>query len=797
MNVRRPQIVSDRLFVEPGEQAFALVAEVAPILRIDRTYSYHVPNTMKEQLSLGHRVQVPIGRRARLVIGFVVALDCRPWDTTLRPIHSLVDQGTFLTPDLIDVAREISAHYRCPLGPTLKAITPQAVRERRGMKKVSYARLGENLRAFLVASPAGLEPDAIEWPVGRLTPARRALLSVLAASTDPVPVDDLLKTAGSSAVVLRGLVKAGFVDFEVRTQPSAEELQPPSQPQAEPTFSLNAEQQSAIDAIFRTVEEARFGVTLLWGVAGSGKTEVYIRAIRRVIEMGRQAIFLVPEIVLTTQLVSRLVSRFPGVAVQHSGLSESQRAAMWRRIAAGERQVVIGTRSAVFAPCPKLGLIVVDEEQEGSFKNLQSPRFHVRDAAIMRAKTLGIPVVLGSATPSLETWHRSEQHRDYRRLVLSRRVNDLPMPKVHLVDMEAEFAELKRPVVLSRLMERLLGETLDRGEQAILLMNRRGYATRVFCPTCRTRITCPTCSVGLVVHAGSREAMCHYCLHRMPVPIVCPKLGCGERLVQFGLGTQRVEEVVAQRFPDARILRVDSDTMRHRSQYEQVIRDFEERRVDVLVGTQMIAKGLDFPMVSLVGVIDAEPSALSADFRAHERLFQLITQVAGRAGRADAPGQVVVQTADTTLPALRWAVAHDFAAFARQELSARQRIGWPPFRRLARIVVAHQRERTAQDAARALLERIYAAGSSPSYQRIEKVHPNPAEGLTATPNNIQILGPNPCALARLRSLYRYELLVLAPDAAALRSLLAQLESDGAFRTQAKSCIVDVDPVSFS
>jgi primosomal protein N' (replication factor Y) len=481
--------------------------------------------------------------------------------------------------------------------------------------------------------------------------------------------------------------------------------------------------------------------------------------------------------VLTTQLVNRLASRFTSIAVMHSGLTGAQRSVMWRQIASGSRSVIVGTRSAVFAPCPNLGILIVDEEQEGSFKNLQAPRFHVRDVAIMRAKNLNIPVVLGSATPSLETWHRSERHPDYRRVILSERVNRMPMPKVHIVDMEAELAETRSQSILSRLMERMLDETLTRGEQALLLMNRRGFANRIICPACHTRLTCPNCNVNLVVHTASGFTICHYCRMRVPIPEFCPNVTCRERLVQMGSGTQRIEKVLADRFPAARVRRVDSDSMKSRADYENLVHDFEARKIDVLVGTQMIAKGLDFPFVSFVGVVDADLGAFSADFRAGERLFQLITQVAGRAGRAETGGRVVVQTTLPDLPVLRFALQHDYDAFAGEELRTRARCGWPPFRRLARIVVAHAREETAMNEAA-----VVASNASTVIGQLAL-------------DSADVLGPTPCVLSRIRGKYRYEVLIRAAHAKALRELLAGLE-EGGMRSKALLTI-DVDPVDLA
>lgn len=759
----RPDHETLRLWYEGGELREATIAEVAPVLPVFRTYSFVVPAEMEPGLIVGQRVTVPIGRTGRPVTAFVVALDRRHWNATLRPIAGVVDAVSFLSPALIELAREISLHYACPLGLALKAMTPESVRRERGLKTVRRVQ-----RAAV---------DVQTLPSFRWTDARRAVLTRLGEAAAPVPLEDLRAETGASDAVIRSLARAGAI--LVRTTKELVDTDPAPNQTREPSYSLNADQARALDRILAALDAQRFSVSLLFGVSGSGKTEVYIRAIQSVLGTGKQAILLIPEIVLTTQLVQRLSERFPRVAVAHSGLSESQRSILWRQIATGERPLVIGTRSAVFAPCPNLGLICVDEEQEPSFKNLQAPRYHVRDVAIMRCKGLGVPIVLGSATPSVETWYHSEHRKDYQRLTLPRRVRDLPMPKVHLIDMRDEWSERRQAAVFSRTLERLLTESLARGEQAVLLMNRRGFARRLYCETCRSAIACPNCNTPYVVHAASNEAVCHYCRNRIPAPTVCPNVTCAQPLVAIGTGTQRVEGELRQRFPAARVARVDSDTMTHRRDYERVVGDFAARKIDVLVGTQMVAKGLDFPFVSFVGVLHADPAGLATDFRANERLFQLITQVAGRAGRADAPGHVVVQTTTPSLPALVHALRHDYESFAREELRARAQVRWPPYSRLARVILSHAREQVA----RSETERLVGFAR---------------DVIASIPlADAGVEGPIACALARIRGRYRYEALIRTANASDLRRFTTEWLGDRGIKSRAENVIVDVDPVSFT
>ncbi len=752
------------LWVEQGQQSEGLIAEVAPILSTDKTYHFNVPEPMVEGIEIGQRVLVQTGKRGREVEGFIVALDLKLWDSTLRSIEKCVDEKTFLSEKLIALGNQISRHYSCAWGLALKAMLPEAVRKESGLRSVRYANM--------VASM-----EEIESQQDRLSPKRRAILETLQLSQEPILVEALLEKVGAGASVLTALVKCGWVSIETR-----KELPEPDDAiieQTNPDFKLNADQQAACERIEKMAQGNEFGVMLLHGVSGSGKTEVYIHAIRRALARGQQAILLVPEIVLTTQLVSRLLHRLPDVALFHSGLTGSQRSIMWRRVASGDKKVVIGTRSAVFAPCPNLGIICVDEEQEPSYKNLQTPRFHVRDVAIMRANLHKIPIVLGSATPSLETFYNAHSRPEYHLQVLPSRVMSLSLPKIHLIDMRDEWAECKQPVLLSRSMHRLLGETLGRKQQAMMLLNRRGFASRVFCPACKSRITCPSCQVGMVVHVASKQCRCHYCNLRTPIPKICTNLSCRQPLQQVGFGTQRLEDDVRGFFPDAKIARVDSDTMTHRSEYERIVKQFQDREIDILIGTQMIAKGLDFPHVSFVGVVDADPLGYATDFRMNERLFQLVTQVAGRAGRAEGNAQVVVQTTVPELPSMRAALTHDYETFAQNELTVRERASLPPFSRLARLILSHPREEVAKQETDVVVGRIQDVLAKLSM------------------SGANVLGPNACAMARIRNLYRYEIIIRTANASDLRRLMAMLREKKCLFSKAKSLVVDVDPVSFS
>lgn len=755
---------SGRLWIEEGDLKTGPVATVAPIAPIDETYTFRIPPELVDRIEAGQRLNVPLGKRNRLAEAFCVAIDEGPWDSTLKAIDSVVDERSFLTPELLALGQWISRYYACPLGRTLSAMVPQAVRKQAGYRDRQLVRLTKPL-------------DEIDATSARIGPKQRAILRRLAEGVEPIDRAHLLADAGASPATLRSLQERAWITIEHQRQPRSAPMF--DLPRREPEFELNEDQESALVRIKEMITAGPFGVTLLFGVSGSGKTEVYIRAMRHVLEAGRQVIMLVPEIALTTQMVQRLASRFENVAVIHSGLTGVERSLTWAAIRSGEKRVVIGTRSAVFAPCPNLGLIVVDEEQDASYKNLQAPRFHVRDVAIKRAQARSISLILGSATPSLEMWHNCSRRSDYVRIDLPRRVRNLPMPKVTVVDMNDEYQERRGFTVLSRLMERRLRETLDRGQQAVVLMNRRGYANWLFCPSCKLRVRCPNCNVNMVVHAARRQVVCHYCSRREAVPERCPNVSCGGTLVQFGTGTQRVEERLRQVFPNVRLMRVDSDTMRHEREYRRVVSAFEAREIDVLVGTQMLAKGLDFPFVSFVGVVSADTALAVPDFRAGERLFQLVTQVAGRSGRGDVPGEVVVQTLSPETPALRAAIRHDYKAFVKDELAMRRRTRFPPFTRLTRIVLSDRRERRVREAAKTLGETIAAALAD------------------FAPDTGEVLGPQPCILARLRGLYRYELLIRFPSAPAMQQVLDGLRGRKLLTAKVTSLVIDVDPVSLT
>ncbi|GJQ27262.1 MAG: primosomal protein N' [Phycisphaerae bacterium] len=787
------------------------VATIALLRPVDKPYSYRVPAELAAAVKPGARVRVPFGRSGVPADAICIAVSEGAWETSLRPILSVDESCDPIPERLLELGQWVSRYYAAPLGRTLDLLVPRAARRKAGFRKVRYVQWvdtaaheeahpdkadqrgdctskrtsGEESQQSTIANDQS-KPGCV-GPVNdeRATHAKKRrpsgfaektarIVSVLANAGGRMEIAALCTAAACSAATVQTLARRGRVTIEVEREPL--EASAPVVERHEPDFSLNADQQAAVDAIESAIGRGGFSVQVLFGVTGSGKTEVYVTAIRRVIASGRQAIFLVPEIALTTQTIVRLAARFDRVATLHSGLSDVERSRAWSAIARGEVDVVIGTRSAVFAPCPSLGLIVVDEEAEPSYKSQASPRYHARDVAVRRASLEGIVCVLGSATPSLETWQNLKTRPHYKLLRLPRRVGDLPMPQVHLVDMHEEHHARGGVHLLSREMEARLAATLNQGQQAVILLNRRGYASYLHCPKCRYVATCPRCSVRMVFHQTTGQVHCHYCLNRVNPPVQCPMSNCDGRMVRFGLGTQRVEEELARKFPATRVRRMDSDVMQRAADYAEVLSAFERREFDVLVGTQMIAKGLDFPFVSFVGVVSADTALAQNDFRAEERTFQLVLQVAGRSGRGFAGGHVVVQTFAKDNESVQHAVRGDYEAFAERELASRRRNHLPPATRMVRIVLADRQASKLSKESIAMADRLRAILAKRNL------------GGTVQP-------AREASIARLRDQYRYEIVMIFSGGDAVLAAMDAFRAEGALRSAIQSVVVDVDPVS--
>jgi len=745
------------LLPTPGQNRVGPIAEVAVHARSYRTHRYAVPPALAAEAAAGALVRVPYGRRGRVVEGTCSSISVARWDQTLRPLLEVCSGEPTLNKTLIELGLWVSEYYAFAPGLTLRALTPAVVRKYAG-RRVKFVRL--------LRSPAD----------ERITDRQRVLLAALASG--PLRRSEGLKQAGVSASTLASLRKRGLVEvFERVVEDEFATHTGGAAPDAADAFSLTDGQRAALAAISEQLTPSRFGVSLLFGIPGSGKTEVYVRAIRAAVALGRQAILTVPEIALATQVMTRLARRFERVAVLHSGLSDRDRARAWRAIAAGKVDVVIGTRTAVFAPCRSLGLIVVDEEQESSYKNLAAPYYHARDVAIKRAQLEGLPVVLGSATPALETWHNAQTLAHYNLLRLPERVPGAQLPRVRVVEQEPRNLG-ETDSVLAPALRAALERTLADGRQAVLLQNRRGYATHLYCEQCGLRARCTRCGIDLVLHESQRQLRCHRCGRTSDIPQTCLDNSCGGRLIRAGYAIERLERELRSRFPKARLQRLDSDTMRRRSDYEQALRRFERREADILLGTQMVAKGLDFPGVGLVGAVDADALLSMPDFRAAERAFQLLMQVVGRAGRARGESLAIVQVRDESAAWLRHAVRMDYESFAAEELVMRRETFDPPRSRLIRLLCADRDGRRARSAA----EQVCMALRSIAGR---------------THAGIRVDDPSACAMARVRGLSRWEVLVRVPRGERAGALLRTALEEKLLSPRVARLTVDVDPLDLA
>lgn len=742
-------------------------------------------------IQAGQRVEAPFGRKDELEKGFCVEADV-PFEQSfaahdaghkLKIVARLVDKEPLVDADLMDLARWIAGYYVCPLGQVLAAMVPAAVKKGAGVRAERCV--------YLALDEAGTQ-KAVEELKGKKQKQIIAHLRERGAfgPDSPLELQHLLKTVGCGHEPLKRLAEKHVIKIVKRTiLKSLPAIPRGLSTKIDRPVILNEDQRKALDSIKAQIASDKFGVTLLHGVTDSGKTELYIRAILSALQKGKSAIVLLPEIALTAQTVQRFSARFEKIAVMHSALSGAQRNAQWQKIKAGKADVVIGARSAVFAPLSNLGLIVVDEEHEPSYKQDTAPRYHGRDVAIKRAQLANAHCLLGSATPSLEMLANCQSKKHFTLLRLPKRVMDLPMPAMKLIDMQKTPVTHKGMNLISEPLAGQLRETLARKEQAILLLNRRGYSNFVFCPSCKHTLHCRNCDVTLTFHKSELPrykrmktvtgkhinygyAICHYCLAQTLVPEKCPL--CGKGFAMIGLGSQRLEEEVAAKFPDARVCRIDSDSMASKDYY-RVLNDFGEGRIDILAGTQMLAKGLHFPNVTLVGIISADTCLYLPDFRANERTFQLISQVAGRAGRSEKKGTVFVQTFLANQPAIRFAVAGDFDGFVKEELKHREACNLPPFWRLASIVLRDMKFDKLEAACKQMRQRIDAIIGR--------------EALEAT-----VRGPMPAVISRIQRFHRMQIVIQAPEAATIQRLFAALRAARPIRPAVKVAI-DIDPVN--
>ncbi len=807
-----------------SQDLFATVALDQPV---DAAYTYLIPAQFQRDAKPGNRVTVPLGRSNRPTPATILTISTTPPELPIENRKSkienpeaslfqsdselvtqnsefkeLLDLHRDILPipaDLLDLGKWISTYYCSPIGSTLATMVPAAVKK--------ATRLPANLTIHLT-DPA--TPPEQQFEGKKISPKTKKIFQQLHffLSEGPKPEHEVLQHAQIARPMLKRLLSLNLLRMErdlklpdahiLGADTSAFNLQPSA-------LTLSSDQQTALTDVYASLNAGGFAVRLLHGVTGSGKTEVYIRAIQQVVDQGKRAIVLVPEISLTPQTVRRFTARFPRVAVLHSGMKDSERHQHWHAIASGWAQVVVGARSAIFAPASDIGIIVVDEEHDPSYKQDNLPKYHGRDVAIRRAQMLNIPILLGSATPALESWQNAQPttvggHKDWKLLSLTSRPLGTAMPRVLTVDMKAQSKERRGLHILSTTLEHHLRQTLDQKKQAIFLLNRRGYAHYVMCPRCDWVLMCDNCDATMVVHRkradedpdaggggkGLRgKVQCHYCLTAMMLPDRCPL--CQARLTHLGQGTQRAEDELIRKFPSLRLKRMDSDSMNNARDYQETLDAFGHGEIDLLIGTQMISKGLDFPNVQLVGVLNSDLAMTIPDFRAAERTFQLICQVAGRSGRATERGTVIVQTFQPHEPAILHACNHDYLGFVQSELPHRREFGYPPFGRLVRIVLAHKSYTKVHTAA-ADLNRL-------------------ATAITQKLNlPIRIAGPFPPPMERLVELYRVELIFFAATPRPLQTLVANLRTRGLLAGHAKAGAaggggianvginVDVDPL---
>ena len=661
---------------------------------IRRELDYSVPETLADRIAIGSRVRVPF--REKSALATVLATLGQSDAKGIRPIEALVGEAPALTPSLLELAHWMSAYYCCPLETVMRSLLPQVIRR---------AELGWR-KQLVIYPPKKIEYDKIN-NLRKRAPRQAELFDAIAKLEKPMPAAQLLRDTSSDNQTLRALAKRGLIELReeaVERDPHGDE-----QFVATTNLELNAEQAFAlakISDVLAAPENAK--PILLHGVTGSGKTEIYLQAIRLALERGRSAIVLVPEISLTPQTVERFKSRFAEmhevVAVLHSHLSEGERHDEWHKIHLGRARIVIGARSAVFAPLKDVGLIIVDEEHETTYKQEEAPRYHARDVAVVRAKMEKCAVVLGSATPSLESYHNATIGK-YDLALLTQRVDDQQMPLMRIVDLRRERRKEKIAPILSEKLSQAIGDRLKKREQTILFLNRRGFSTSLLCSNCGKARNCPNCSVALTFHRHMARLSCHLCGHTEAVPKKCPECG-KDALIYAGFGTEKVESTVSHLFPKANVRRMDADSMTRKEAYRETLRNFRAGKIDILVGTQMIAKGLHFPNVTLVGIINADLALHLPDFRAGERTFQLLTQVAGRAGRGDRPGEVFVQTYTPFSPSIQFARHHDFAGYFQQELEFREHCDFPPFKHAILITVRSAHEGRAKLSAETLVRRL-------------------------------------------------------------------------------------------
>ncbi|MBK28077.1 MAG: primosomal protein N' [Verrucomicrobiales bacterium] len=749
-----------------------MIARVTLDLAVRREFDYLIPNELENSVRDGTRVKVPFG--AREILGVVTAILDESPHANLREIIKTVGGQSLVTPPILKLVRWISDYYCCAPEIAMKAVLPDAVRkEEEGWRERLYVRA---------------LPQHDQRP--KLTKRQGDLWTIIEEWRE-LPLQEFVRLAGTTSATIRKLEDKGLVSIA----PQISERDPYANEHIMPTkpLELNNEQSVALNSIVKSIdnldrsessldEDDENNAFLLHGVTGSGKTEVYLQAIAHALEKGKGAIVLVPEISLTPQTVERFKARFSQgalqtlVAVLHSHLSAGERHDEWHKIRQGRARIVIGARSAVFAPVEPLGLVIVDEEHEHSYKQEEAPRYNARDLAVVRGRQEGAAVVLGSATPCMESYY-NVQRKKYCLLSLTERADEKTMPIVRVVDMRNASRKEKGISIFSPQLREAILQRLEKKEQVMLFLNRRGWSSSLQCTECGFVAECPNCSVSLTYHRSVQQLMCHICGHIDSAPSKCPEQNCGNSSIRFsGLGTEKVEAALDKSFPSARVKRMDSDTLKRKEDYRRILGDFRSGKIDILVGTQMIAKGLHFPNVTLVGIIHADLSLHIPDFRAGERTFQLLTQVAGRAGRGDVEGEVYIQSFTPFHPAIQYARRHDYIGFYDQEIEFRQQLRYPPVGRVALLTLRGRSEDRV---------RFFA-------DHLRKEMDTLAKEL----GDVVVAGPAPAPLLRAENFYRYQIMMRTSRMPQLSRKLS-LKIDSLKISDDLRLIIDIDPMSLS
>lgn len=734
------------------------IARVLLDQALDRPLDYAVPEALADQVGIGSRVRVPL--KNRQLLGTVLALPEQSEIAHPKDLSAVLNERPLIRPVLLQLARWMAHYYFCREEVALRCVLPQVVRA---------AKLGPRTRKAVRAVP-GTPADVLE-KLRQRAPKQAAVLDLVKEHPGPVALTELMEAIPGCQAAVRSLLAAGHLESCVITSardPDAGEVF-----LASPPLALNPEQAAALEVVRAAMAapvEAK--PILLHGVTGSGKTEVYLQAAEAALAAGQTCLVLVPEISLAPQTVERFKSRFADrqeeVAVLHSHLSEGERHDEWFKVHSGRARMVIGARSAVFAPLENLGLIIVDEEHENSYKQEEAPKYQARDVAVMRASLEPCAILLGSATPSAESYANAEKGK-YQLVELTRRADDRHLPIIRVLDLRVQRRRSGPDALFSPPLSQAIRDRLAKKEQVILFLNRRGYSTSLICASCGHVCTCPDCSVALTYHREVERLVCHICGHSARAPKSCPE--CSDPGIRFsGVGTQKIEEMVQKAFPTARVARMDADAMSRKEAYRETLGAFRKGAVDILVGTQMIAKGLHFPNVTLVGIVHADLGLHIPDFRAGERTFQLLTQVAGRAGRGEMEGEVMVQTFTPGSPAIQFARHHDFAGFWEQEKEFREHFRYPPFIRMVLLTVRSPGEEIAEFTAATLHRKLEAA----------------------RPPEVLLGAPAPAPLAKAKGQFRFQISLRAAKHSTLVGLLHEV-LDRLPLPEEVHVAIDVDP----